>query len=252
MNIIKEEKWIFPPRVRKDGTPIERHDTKELIIIQSDHFPLPVIAMSDIHAQTQLVIDKLDEKFYLEQFLVLTCGDMAGSLTMATDGDPTDFYWQFLQKSLGFYFVQGNHDTPSKENIKILHESDNMVKNGSSVNTPIGKISGVNGIISDKSHPYKMSQDEYLKHLNKALSSKPYILMTHDTPALPKLKGNEEIYKMASKYKPKIYFYGHCHHKEFHHHINGTNYFNLDGRILVFVPTGTNPVTLERSPSSDL
>jgi len=45
-----------------------------------------------------------------------------------------------------------------------------------------------------------------------------------------------EIYKLINKHRPHIHMYGHCHHKEFYHYINGTNYFNLDGRILVFIP----------------
>jgi predicted phosphodiesterase len=196
MNILRDVKWQFPPRVRKCGTPIEEHDVKELIIIQSDHFGQhPVIAMSDIHAQTQNVIDKLDQKFLLSRFVVLTAGDMAGTLTMGTDGDPTAFYQQLSDKCQEFYFVQGNHDMPDKMNVEkkltTVNGTPCMIPNGQTINTSIGKIGGVNGIISDKHHPYKLSESDYLKHLTRALEKRPSILLTHDTPALPSLIGNQ-------------------------------------------------------------
>jgi len=152
MKVIKQLNWLFPPRVRKCGTPIEAHDTKELIIIQSDYFSSlgkqPVIAMSDIHAQTQEVINKLDQKFLLSKFVILTAGDMAGTLTMGTDGDPTDFYKQLLEKCKEFYFVQGNHDMPDKtnshKNLKNRNDKLCMIENGQTINTLIGKIPGSN------------------------------------------------------------------------------------------------------------
>ena len=241
MNILEQIKWTFPPRLKKSGASIEKYDTKELIVIQCGLYPEPLIAMSDIHAQTALVLNKLEEKFQLNKFTVLTAGDMAGTLTMGTDGDPTEFYVRLAAICKEYHFVQGNHDNPDKKHLEEkLQCSTNgaycMIQNGQTINTTIGKIAGVNGIISDKNHPYKISEDTYLKYLTKALKKKPYVLLTHDTPALLSLKGNKEIYKLVSKHRPKIHMYGHCHHNDFHYYDNNTHYFNLDSRILVFIP----------------
>ena len=73
---------------------------------------------------------------------------MAGTLTMGTDGDPTDFYKQLLEKCKEFYFVQGNHDMPDKtnshKNLKNRNDKLCMIENGQTINTLIGKIPGSN------------------------------------------------------------------------------------------------------------
>lgn len=91
-----------------------------------------------------------------------------------------------------------------------------------------------------------MSWENYHRFLKQTLSKRPYILMTHDTPSINKFYpdstdryiGSMELYEIVDKLKPKIHFYGHCHHPTFHNLINGVNYINLDARVLIFIKPG--------------
>lgn len=108
------------------------------------------------------------------------------------------------------------------------------MKNGSITSYEnLGKIGGVNGTISNKIHPYKMSQDKYLGYLKKYIGKKIDILLTHDTPKFENFVGREEIYNMVLKIKPLIYIYGHCHHKKMHSIHKNIHFLNVDGRVLV-------------------
>lgn len=69
--------------------------------------------------------------------------------------------------------------------------------------------------------------------------------MTHETPSISTTYTNGDRYigKMelfdtvnGSKSKPHIYMYGHCHHPEAINTINGVNYINVDGRVIIFLP----------------
>ena len=239
INILQKVKWYFPPTTNRQGISKSNHDIKEIIVVETDLFDYPVIAMSDIHSQAPDLVKMLDDHIKLDQFVVLTAGDMAGQHIRGTDGDPTPEYTFLNDKAKEFYFVQGNHDLPDKYNAhnKLKNKQGNYasIKDGSKVKTLIGSISGVNGIISDKVHPYKMSYHKYTKYLRAALGFRPYILITHDTPAIPvnyndgrPYKGNNDLFKIINKYRPKIHFYGHCYHPQFHNYINGVNYINLD------------------------
>lgn len=255
MNIIDSKKWYFPPTLNKHGVAHGgKFDHKTIHIAKTALFDIPVIAMSDIHSQTTELFEMLDELVDLSKFVVLAAGDMAGKCTLGTDGIPTEDYIFMNQKAKEFYFVQGNHDLPDEKGLQSKLKNSNgilcNIKDGTTINTSIGKIGGVNGIISDKEHPYKMSSDAYFKYLKKTLDFKPRILLTHDTPSIPmyyekrsdengnKLRyiGNENIYNVVNTFKPKIHFYGHCFHPSVHNLINGVNYINLDSRVVIFIP----------------
>lgn len=255
MKVIDFKKWYFPPTLTKKGVVCGgKFDDKTVYIIKTTLFDTPVIAMSDIHSQTTELNVMLDELVDLSQFVVLAAGDMAGDYIKGTDGIPTSDYTYMSERCKEFYFVQGNHDLPDENNSQATLKNTNGVfcniKNGTTINTSIGKIGGVNGIISDKDHPYKMSSDMYFKYLTKALSFKPRILITHETPSIPvyydkgvdengnkkRYIGNEEIFNKVNKHKPKIHFYGHCFHPSFHNLIGGVNYINLDAKVLIFIP----------------
>lgn len=257
MEILNSKKWYFPPTLNKHGVVHGgTFDHKTVYIANTTLFDAPVIAMSDIHSQTEELFSMLDELVDLSQFVVLTAGDMAGKGTLGTDGVPTNDYIFMNNRAKKFYFVQGNHDLPDENNIQNTLKNrcgtQCLIKNGTTINTEIGKIGGVNGIISDKDHPYKMSSDSFFKYLKKALQHKPRILITHDTPSIPvyydkrldkqgnKLRyiGNEDIFKTVDHAKPRIHFYGHCYHPTLHNFIGGVNYINLDSRIIIFIPEG--------------
>jgi Icc-related predicted phosphoesterase len=251
MNIKESAKWYFPPTTNRKGTAKREYDSKTVMIIESNLFDHPLIAMSDMHSQTPELLVMLDEFVNLDKFVVLTAGDMSGAHIRGSDGTPTLDYEFLAQRSREFYFVQGNHDRPDPDNkqnvIKNKENKYSGIQDGTVITSLVGSIGGVNGIISNKSHPYKMSGTKYQLHLKKVLSKRPYILMTHDTPSIDKYYqdknryiGNLKIFEIVDKYKPKIHFYGHCHHPTIHNLINGVNYINLDARVLIFIKPGNN------------
>jgi len=247
MKKIKSVSWHFPPTTNRRGIARRKHDIKHVLIVETELFAEPTVIMSDIHAQTPELVKLLDEYLHLDKFVMLTAGDMAGENIFGTDGDPTPEYEFLNSRCKEFYFVQGNHDLPDYEHhkeqkLKNKLGKNAMIKNGTLVNTSIGKIAGIIGIISNKDHPYKMPKYHFFKHLHKCLSRRPRILMTHDTPSIyafyedgNRYVGNEEIFKTVNKYKPKIHIFGHCHHPEFYHEINGVHYINADARVIICV-----------------
>jgi Icc-related predicted phosphoesterase len=249
--------WKFPPSMNRKGKTRDIYDTKTVFLLNTDIIKGPTIIMSDLHCHTNVVFTLLDKYVCLDKFTVICAGDMAGTKIFGSDGDPTIFYEDILSKCGELYFAQGNHDLPSddgKHQEKKLHNKIAKFKtqsmcslNETIVKTTIGTIGGIDGTISNKSHNYKMSQDEYCTKLIKLLKRNPQILVTHDTPSIP-LKcndginyvGNEKIYDIVSKYKPKIHIYGHCHHPTYHNLINGVNYICADSRILIMIPNNMN------------
>lgn len=204
--------------------------------------------MSDMHSHTQEIIKYLKENIVLAKYYVITLGDMWGNYISGSDGDPTSYYQEILTNSAGLYIIQGNHDLPPL-NINILDNMKNKdntycyLKNGVVQDTCMGKIGGVHGTISDKKHPYKMPEKDYIKHLKKL--EKIDILLTHDTPSIidnqtqKSLIGQYSICEavLGNKKKPgispKFHIYGHCHHPIVNFH-NGTVFLNADSRVLIF------------------
>ena len=242
MEVIERFKWRFPPILNRKGRTCKKHSFIDIIVSKSSLFKQPVIAMSDMHDNTPKIVEKLNQFFKLQHFVVLSTGDMAGTGVYGSDDDPTPSYEYLSKLAKEYYFVQGNHDLPCginkgfEKKIKNKQNKLCMIQNGDSVKSLIGKIAGVNGIISDKKHPYKMSHDKYITYLKKGLQKKPYILMTHDTPSIKEYIGNADILATTQKYKPNIHLYGHCHHPTFYNVVNGVKYINLDKRIIIFIP----------------
>ncbi len=169
---------------------------------------------------------------------------MAGTLNVyGEDGDPTPTYQFIRNRAKALYIIQGNHDLPPS-NIKDLTEMKNndgtycYLPDGKPVNTLVGKIGGVHGIISDHKHPYKKSEQQYIRLLHKVLQNRLDILVTHDTPSFYYEKhteciGKKQLYEAVRNYKPKIYIYGHCHHPFFYKNKVNIHFFNVDARVLI-------------------
>ena len=97
--------------------------------------------------------------------------------------------------------------------------------------------------MSNKPHPYKFNKYTYVKNMNNALKEKLDIFVTYDTPAIPvkyangdNYIGNEIIYQKVDEYKPKIHFYGHCHHPSIFNNVKNVYYVNVDALVLIFIP----------------
>lgn len=237
MNIEKTVYWNFPPTTNRHGVAHSKHDTKDIVMVSTNIIDEPLIAMSDIHSHTPELVPMLNEYVDLSKFVVVTVGDMAGNYIFGADGDPYEEYKYLKERAFEFYYVQGNHDLPLKNNVdgsidcKIINTKSNM------------SIGGVNGIISNKPHAYKIPFGIYLSNMKKVLQKKPYIFVTHDTPSIPmhypdgsRYIGQNIIYETVDKYKPKIHIYGHCHHPTMINLINNVYYINVDGKVVIFVP----------------
>ena len=195
MQEIISVEWKFPPSKNRKGQTRHEYDIKTVHLLATDLIKGPTIIISDLHCHTNKVFALLDEYVCLDKFTVICAGDMAGTSIFGSDGDPTIFYEDMLSKCGELYFSQGNHDLPSgdgKHREKKLHNKNAKFKSQSmcSLNetitkTSIGVIGGIDGTISNKSHDYKMTPDEYYNKLIKLLKKNPPILVTHDTPAIP-------------------------------------------------------------------
>lgn len=190
-----------------------------------------LIIMSDIHSITPKVIDDLIKSKKIDKdTIVITTGDMAGNGKMGGDADPYNDYLKINQHAGLFYFVQGNHDTYNPK-CKDLVNSDGTYccVEGRLQNTPLGTISGVNGIetIEKKVNKDKHKYDSelYNKRLRFTLKGKPDILLTHQPIEKDLLK----------KYHlPKYHIHGHNH---FDNHFRIEDYvmINLDNKIMEFI-----------------
>ena len=203
-------------------------------------FDHPVIMISDAHSHTQSIIDYLVNNYDLSKYIILTTGDMAGEHLYGSDGVPTEFYKLFLEHGNSFYFVQGNHDLPDENKECNTLKNKNGLRcmiHGQLSKIPLGRIGGVNGIISSKKkhHPYKILEDTYLGYLDKYIGQCLNVLLIHDTPKhSDQVIGKEEIWKRVKKIRPNVCVYGHCHHSEPYYFIDGIHLFCADSRVLIF------------------
>ena len=240
-NLIKKKIMKFRPTTNKYGQSKFPYDSKELIYIDTNLFNIPVIITSDLHSHSIELFERLREtNIDLTKYIIIMVGDMAGNYIRGSDGNPTEFYNYLLEeiKVKDIIIIQGNHDLPPEDSdlsdLKKNVIKNKILKNGSITSYEnLGKIGGVNSTISNKIHPYKMSQDKYLGYLKKYIGKKIDILLTHDTPKFENFVGREEIYNMVLKIKPLIYIYGHCHHKKMHSIHKNIHFLNVDGRVLV-------------------
>lgn len=144
-----------------------------------------LLIMSDIHSITSDVVDDLIKKKIINKnTYVFSCGDMAGRGNIGGDGNPYDSYLNIKNNSKGFYFVQGNHDAYDERCLQLKNDDNTLCHvEGILQETPLGTISGVNGIYieNDKTerNKHKIREKLYKKRLGFVLNLKPDILLTH-------------------------------------------------------------------------
>ena len=227
-------------------------ETKEIIIVRCNLFSHPTVLTGDLHTHGLHVFQMLQSYIDLKQFIVLSVGDMAGDGNKGTDADPSELYTFIKENSKSFYYVQGNHDLQSPGTV------GNNIADGTWVTTEIGKIGGVNGIISDKRRLYRLSEKEFIAHIKSLLNQNIKILLTHETPALPVI---DPMYKTPCIGQKSLFLtlrgnlvhvYGHCHHSEFYHYISGVHFINVDSRVIIAIPEGHDESDLLLSEFVDL
>jgi predicted MPP superfamily phosphohydrolase len=198
-------------------------------------FTLPenteLLIMSDLHSATPNIIDDLIlTKKINKNTIVISTGDMAGNGKMGGDGDPYNEYLKISENAKSFYFVQGNHDIFNKKCKELKNDDGTFCHvEGLIQNTPIGTITGLNGVethdcrVNKKIHKY--SEKIYEKRLKFLLNQKPDILLTHQ----PIEK------KRLSKYHlPKYHLCGHYHIDDFFQ-VGEYIMINIDGKIINFI-----------------
>lgn len=108
---------------------------------------------------------------------------MVNQKKIGSNGDPYNSYKKILENSNKFYFVQGNHDiSDDKFNLLLNDDLTPCAVDSIVVDTPIGKMAGINGIIDDNNIDYnyhKYSSTEYNKKLLNILELKPDIILSH-------------------------------------------------------------------------
>ncbi len=189
-----------------------------------------VLIMSDIHSATPFVVcDLVDSGVIDQETIALTCGDMAGNGKMGGNADPIAEYKAILDAAHRFYFVQGNHDVYYKEALHLKNSDGTYCcVDGRLVNTPLGTITGVSGIIGN-SNPELHIYDAvtYREKYRKAVALQPDILLTHQPPPEPDV----DKHKYTT---PLIQICGHWHAEDDAFQIlhNGILRINSDNRIL--------------------
>lgn len=192
---------------------------------------LKLVVMSDLHSLTSFIIDDLIKKKIIDSnTIVITLGDMSGeSKKIGGNGDPYDSYKKILENSNKFYFVQGNHDL-SDDKFNLLKNDDlsPCMVDTIMIDTPIGKIAGINGIEVDENNInnnyHKYSSNEYNEKLHKILELNPDIILSHQP-----ITGINH-----SDYKIKYYFSGHYKINPFIQINNNYALINVDNKILIF------------------
>lgn len=181
-----------------------------------------IIITSDLHDKSKNIFTKLNQLNMLTPTtLLIMCGDMAGDGTKGSDGDPYPVYKKLSEIVGELYFVQGNHDIYNNKSFELCNKNGNpCCVDNICVDTIIGRIGGVNGIIGKNNlSRHKYREEEYFSKISNILSQQPDILLTHEAPEIIentmtkhiKHNGNHKLFEMVNG-KIKYHIYGHCHH----------------------------------------
>lgn len=187
-----------------------------------------IITMSDLHSVATKMIGRMINSGLIDsKTLVIATGDMSGTGTYGSNGNPLPDFEKIRDSAYALYFVHGNHDYHRDEAYEMINKDktpccvDQIV-----TKTIIGKIGGVNGIIAKRGkkkgyaplHIYK--KEEYMKRLDEILDFKPDILLTHQ----PIDVGD----------KAKIHMFGHDIAEKYVDDKDGRLRLHMDSRIFIF------------------
>jgi predicted phosphodiesterase len=189
-----------------------------------------VVAMSDIHTANSAVVDKLIKTRCVNKRTIVICtGDMAGNGKMGGNADPIKDYVRLRDAAAALYLVQGNHDVHNSDVLKLVNSDGTWCcVDQRAVDTPIGRIAGVNGIIlppeekENQPEKHKYVHADYMRRLQCSLDLKPDILLTHT----PLSDVDHEV---------RLHLFGHDHYDEYIDlRPNGQLRLNMDSRVFVF------------------
>jgi predicted phosphodiesterase len=185
-----------------------------------------IIAMSDMHSITNNVIDTLVKKGNIDKKTIVICtGDMAGTGRLGAPGDanPYDSYVKILNACYLFYFVQGNHDIYDQRVFSLINtDGTPCCVHNQIIKTPIGIISGVNGISSSNVDEmrHKYDSKKYNDWIDRHRKNTDIdIFLTH----------------MPIKYEfARIHMFGHAHNDKYYQQRGNSICLNMDSRVIMF------------------
>lgn len=192
-----------------------------------------IICMSDMHSvATEVVTDLIKKKYINNRTVVIMTGDMAGNGKSGRYGDenPYDLYTLVVQHALALYLVQGNHDIYDSR-INNLRNSNGSFccVHKKIVKTPIGYISGLNGIPTDLEHQnetrHMYDHETYNKWWKKIQSSKKNkiidLFLSHIPPA------DNMIFAPT-------HLSGHAYTDSYYKSYDNKHHLCLDSRVIIF------------------
>lgn len=214
-----------------------KNKIKECFFYKNNDFfqlnKIKLVLMSDLHSLTEYIIDDLIKKKIINSnTIVISTGDMSGNNKIGGNGDPYNTYKKILTNTGKFYFVQGNHDIYNEKCIELKNnDNSSCMVDSIIVDTPIGKIAGINGISVDNNNEdynyHKYSHKEYNEKLLKILEFNPDIILSHQP--IQEIPGIN-----FQNYNVKYYISGHYKIEPFIQINTNFSFINIDNKILIF------------------
>lgn len=239
MNIVveKQEKINVPVVLDKQMNPVKGKESVEYIEGRAD-IDIPIIITSDLHHNAQMLMSFIAEKVKEpEKFIFISAGDMAGTGILGSNGDPSDALFEARDYFKMVFCVNGNHDEKSR--IEGMRNNDNShchIHKRVQEITSLGRIAGIDGIISKKKLVHRMRKQKYMDVLEQITAQPLDWLITHDIPQIPEIMtksvGDFDFRNHVLKSKIKFHVFGHRNFKTFSGAIDGTTFINVDSRIV--------------------
>lgn len=150
-------------------------------------------------------------------------------------GDVTEAINAMAKTATRTFLVLGNHDEVRRDD---LHSAVALL-DGNTVETGTYTIAGVSGIVGDPHRSNRRPEGDFLRSLGKCCSSKPDFLLLHQGPsgATEHQKGSASV-TAALKARTNLFvLFGHVHWQRPFHQDGGNAFWNVDSRVLAFIPS---------------
>ncbi|MFY0675263.1 MAG: metallophosphoesterase [Bacteroidia bacterium] len=167
--------------------------------------------------------------------LVLLCGDnYANLIKRGESGSPFQVWKAFSDTFGNVVGIAGNHDIIKDTSEYRVGNRTLLLKE--TIEIKGLKIAGLSGIIGNPSKPFRLTEIDYFKSLEKLLKQKPDILLTHLSPADNErnLQGDENLSQKLAKHDI-LSFCGHSNWNEFNPiRFEKANVLNADSKCYIF------------------
>lgn len=155
----------------------------------------------------------------LEEMGVVLCGDLyarPGSTRRGGSGDVREIWGGFTKSARWVVGVAGNHDRlgETPQDLEDFRRSAGARFLDGSATTVDGLVvAGVSGVVGDSDRPWRRTLPQYLTPLERALRSRPDVLVLHDGPDEPALggRGQAAIREVLKRHpRPALLCRGHA------------------------------------------